>query len=100
MLRLFEPSLRSVFGALCSRGGLGEKAKHLSRSHSAHTPLAVHAVSTARVHHTHPAAASCVIVQAKHLSLEEWKAFLRGAELMAADFTERDATMCFAWSRM
>ena len=62
VLRLNEATLRNIFTAVCTTGGLGEKAKHMS--------------------------------------LEEWKACIRGLDLLAADFTERDATMCFACSRM
>jgi hypothetical protein len=34
------------------------------------------------------------------LSLEEWMRFLREARIMGADLSERDATLCFAYSRM
>jgi len=34
------------------------------------------------------------------LSLEGWRAFLRAVELLGADITERDAALCFSWSRM
>lgn len=34
------------------------------------------------------------------MSLEEWLLFLRGADLVDRDLSERDATLCFAWSRM
>ena len=36
----------------------------------------------------------------KHLSLEEWKMMLRACDIITADCSERDAAMCFAWSRM
>jgi hypothetical protein len=36
----------------------------------------------------------------RHLSLAEWKGMLRGARLIDVDVTDRDASMCFAWSRM
>eukprot|EP00322_Chrysochromulina_rotalis_P013695 CAMPEP_0115838464 /NCGR_PEP_ID=MMETSP0287-20121206/5740_1 /TAXON_ID=412157 /ORGANISM="Chrysochromulina rotalis, Strain UIO044" /LENGTH=715 /DNA_ID=CAMNT_0003291987 /DNA_START=62 /DNA_END=2209 /DNA_ORIENTATION=+ len=34
------------------------------------------------------------------LSLNEWLAFTRGAQLIERDLSERDAMNCFAWSRM
>ena len=34
------------------------------------------------------------------LSLQEWKAFMRGIGLISIDITDREATLCFAWSRM
>ena len=36
----------------------------------------------------------------RHMSLDEWKGLLRGIELIDVDVSERDAAMCFAWSRM
>ena len=36
----------------------------------------------------------------EHMNLEEWKNLCRGVELIAPDCSERDAAMCFAWSRM
>jgi len=34
------------------------------------------------------------------LSLEEWDHFVRGAGLVGADLSRRDAIMCFSWARM
>ena len=34
------------------------------------------------------------------LSLDEWLGFLRAARLVGSDVSDREATMCFAWSRM
>lgn len=34
------------------------------------------------------------------LTLDEFKGFCRGADLLAPDCTERDATLAFSWSRM
>jgi len=34
------------------------------------------------------------------LSLDEWLGFVHAAELIGSDASIRDATMCFAWSRM
>jgi hypothetical protein len=36
----------------------------------------------------------------KLLSLIEWLAFLRAANITGADVSERDAALCFVWSRM
>ena len=36
----------------------------------------------------------------KLLSLQDWCAFLKGANLSGRDATERDVTLCFVWSRM
>ena len=36
----------------------------------------------------------------RHLSLDEWKGLLRGVQLIDVDCSERDVSMCFAWSRM
>ena len=38
--------------------------------------------------------------KAKHLNLDEWRLLIRGLGLLDVDVTERDATMCFSWSRM
>ena len=38
--------------------------------------------------------------EAQLLSLAEWLALLKALELISSDLTERDATLCFAWSRM
>ena len=34
------------------------------------------------------------------ISIDEWKAFVRGLDLIGTDLTERDANLCFSWSRM
>jgi hypothetical protein len=39
-------------------------------------------------------------LRARMLSHAEWMHMLRALELIAQDLTERDATLCFAWSRM
>jgi len=36
----------------------------------------------------------------QHMHAEEWKVLLRWSELLSTDCSERDAVMCFAWSRM
>ena len=36
----------------------------------------------------------------RHLALGEWVLLGRGTELIGVDCSERDASMCFAWSRM
>ena len=36
----------------------------------------------------------------RHMHTDEWKLMLRWSEMLSADCSERDATMCFAWSRM
>ena len=38
--------------------------------------------------------------EAELLSLKEWKDMLRALNLIQADLTDRDATLCFVWSRM
>ena len=38
--------------------------------------------------------------QSRVISLTEWLAFLRAAGVTGLDATERDASLCFAWSRM
>lgn len=38
--------------------------------------------------------------ESKLISLDEWRDFLRGLTLIGTDLTERDATLCFSWSRM
>lgn len=34
------------------------------------------------------------------MSLDEWKAFVHAAGLVGVDVSDRDAVLCFAWSRM
>ena len=36
----------------------------------------------------------------RHMSMTEWTAFCHGTEVLGIDLSERDAMMCFAWSRM
>ena len=36
----------------------------------------------------------------RHLNLNEWKMLLRSVDIIGNDCSERDAAMCFAWSRM
>ena len=39
-------------------------------------------------------------MKATLMSLNEWRLLLKVLALLDGDITERDATMCFAWSRM
>ena len=36
----------------------------------------------------------------KHVTLATWLAFLRGAKLLSVDVSDREAVLCFGWSRM
>ena len=38
--------------------------------------------------------------EAKMVSLDEWKGFVRGLDLIGPDLSDRDANLCFSWSRM
>jgi len=39
-------------------------------------------------------------IEGSLLSLAEWKTFMRGLGMISVDVTERETTLCFAWSRM
>lgn len=62
--------------------------------------LREHEVSLRRIFAGLCAANGKTAADAQLLSLGEWKDFLRALDLMKADITERDCTLCFSWSRM